>query len=65
MPNETRTTQPSSGDGAGMARRWTALRWIAVAVMVLCALAYLIAVPLGGIPHEDRLGTAEVVLGVR
>ena len=64
MPDETRTTEPSCGDRAGMARRWTALRWIAVAVMILSALAYLVAVPLGSIPHEDRLETAEVVLGV-
>lgn len=64
MPDETRTTEPSSDDRARMARRRTALRWIVVAVMVLGALAYLVAVPLGGVPHEDRLGTAEVVLGI-
>ena len=64
MPDEKRTTEPSSGDTVGTAGRWTVLRWIAVAVMVLAALAYLVAIPLGAIPHQDRLATADVVLGV-
>jgi hypothetical protein len=32
MPDETNQTDPSSGDTAGI-DWWTALRWIAVAVM--------------------------------
>jgi hypothetical protein len=62
MADVTRPNAPPSGDGP--APPWTALRWLAVAALVLGALGYLVAVPLGGVPHEDRLATAEVVLGV-
>jgi hypothetical protein len=62
MADVTKPTAPPSGDGPAPPR--TALRSLAVAAMVLGALGYLVAVPLGEIPHEDRLATAEVVLGV-
>lgn len=64
MPGDTGTNEPSSSDSRRTASRWAALRWTVVAVMVSGAIAYLVAVPLGGIPREHRLGTADVVLGV-
>jgi hypothetical protein len=64
MPDETSKSAPSLSDSSGTARRWTALRWTVVALMVFGALAYLVAVPLGGVPHDDRLESAEVGLGV-
>src|SRR4051794_40513352 len=64
MPDDEETLERSPRDGAETASRWMTLRWIVVGAMVLCAVAYLVAVPLGGVSGESRLGTADVVLGV-
>jgi hypothetical protein len=38
--------------------------WAAVCGMLLLAVGYLVVVPLGLVPREDRLATPEIVLGV-
>ena len=44
-------------------RSWSVIRWWTVTVLGLLALAYLLAVPLGLVGPEERLSTAEVILG--